>query len=429
MENHEIIEEQNNYEKREKRSFLKGAVLGFCFAAIMALLGISIYTLASEQAELRLRANEEFSNAKEVAASAKVQDKLQKIAELIDEQYIEEIDTEKLESYIYKGLLAGTGDAYSEYYSETELKQFMEDVSGSYCGIGVTLQYDSTVNMVKIISINEEGAAAEVDIQENDYIYKVDGEVISLENADTTELVSKVRGEEGTKVKLTLLRGADNKEVEVEVERRMVTVDSVTGQMLEDNIGYIKISQFEGLTAQQFEDKLNELKDAGAQGLVLDLRANPGGQVDSVCEIAEHFLTEGLVTYMEDKYGNRQEYTCDGKNTWDKPLTVLMDGNSASASEILAGAIRDDKVGTLMGTKTFGKGIVQQTINLGDGTAIKLTFAKYYTPNGENIHGKGIEPDIEVEYEELPEGQEYSVETDNQILAAVENVKEQMKSQ
>ena len=161
--------------------------------------------------------------------------------------------------------------------------------------------------------------------------------------------------------------------------------------------------------------------------MIVDLRDNPGGQVDSVVEIAQTFLPEGIVTYMEDKHGNRQDYKCDGQDIWDKPLTVLINGNSASAAEIFAGAVRDYKVGTLLGTKSFGKGIVQQTFDLGDNTAVKLTFAKYYTPNGENIHKKGIEPDVEVEYEQPAENEEYSIDKDNQIKAAVENIKEQLE--
>lgn len=411
-----------------KRSFWKGTVTGFCMAVVLTVLGISVYILTSERVRLDLNAADRFSSAQDVADSSSVQKKMKKIAQLIDKQYFEDIDPEEIETYIYKGMLAGTGDLYSGYYSKEELKQFMEDASGSYSGIGVTMQYDSTMQMVKIVGVNEKGPAAKVDIKEGDYIYKVDGKEIPLENADTTKLVSKIRGEEGTKVELTLLRGDDRKEVRVEVERKSLEVETVTGQMLESQIGYIKISQFEGVTADQFEEKFEELKKAGAQGLILDLRGNPGGQVDIVCEIAGKFLPEGLVTYMEDKYGNRQEYPCDGEDIWGKPLTVLVDGNSASASEILAGAVHDDEVGTLLGTKTFGKGIVQQTINLGDGTAVKITFAKYYTPNGENIHGKGIEPDIEVAYEELKDGEEYQIEKDNQILAAIANIKEQMES-
>lgn len=426
-QNMEQYTEQNTEQKRQKAQFWKGLVVGVCFTAILAVLGFSIFTLAREKTRQELQSKETPSDATEVAMSTRVQEKMEKIAEIIDELYIEDVDAEELETYIYKGMLAGTGDLYASYYSEEEWTQFMEEASGSYSGIGVTMQYDTDVNMVKVVSINKKAPAADVDIQVGDYIYKVEGEVLNLDSADLTEVASKVRGEEGTKVKLTLLRGEERKEVEVEVERRNVEVESVTGQMLEDKIGYIQITQFEGNTASQFEEIYKDLKKQGMEGLVLDLRANPGGQVDSVVEIAGHLVPEGLVTYMEDKYGKRQTFSCDGEDTWDKPLTVLIDGNSASASEILAGAVRDYKTGTLMGTTTFGKGIVQQTIDLGDNTALKLTFAKYYTPNGENIHGKGIEPDIEVEYEEPAEGQEYKIEEDNQVKAAVENIKEQMQ--
>lgn len=417
--------EYEEVEKHERISFWKGAAAGFIIAALVAAIGIGVFYIVNEQVQEELSAKDKADTASEVVVNSRIQRKLEKIADLIDEYYFEDVDTEELETYLYKGLVAGTNDLYSAYYSEDELKQFMEDTSGSYSGIGVTMQYDSDLNMVKIVKVNSKGSAAEVDIQVGDYIYKVDGEEIPLENADTSKIVSAIRGEEGTKVKLTLLRGDDRHEVEVEVERRSVEVETVNAQMLEDNIGYIQITEFEGTTASQFHEAYDRLKGEGAEGMIVDLRDNPGGQVDSVVDIAGSFLPEGIVTYMEDKNGNRQDYKCDGEDIWDKPLTVLINGNSASASEIFAGAVRDYKVGTLLGTKSFGKGIVQQTLSLGDNTAIKLTFAKYYTPNGENIHKKGIEPDVEVEYDR-PE-QEYNIENDNQVQAAIENIKEQMK--
>lgn len=419
----------SNMDMGQRYSFWKGVALGFCLTVIVAVLGASIFMLAREKSQIAQSKKEKMTTAEDVVVNEGVQEKLEKIAKLIDEQYFEELDIEQLETYLYKGLVAGTEDLYSSYYSEEEMQRFMEDTSGSYSGIGVTMQYDSTMGMVRIVSVNPKGPASKVDIQEDDYIYQVDGEQIPLENADTSELVSHIRGEEGTKVKLTLLRGDDREEVEVEVTRQNVEVETVTSQMLEDNIGYIKISEFEGMTVQQFDAAYKQVQEDGAKALIIDLRANPGGQVNSVVDIAGNFCPEGLVTYMEDKNGRRQEYSCSGENVWDKPLVVLIDGNSASASEIFAGAIRDYEAGTLMGTKSFGKGIVQQTISLGDGTALKLTFAKYYTPNGENIHKKGIEPDIEVEYEKPAEDEEYSVETDNQVLAAIKELKKQMSGQ
>lgn len=415
--------------KRIRASFWKGLFLGVFVSVCVALLGISIYHINAQKVLQRLKDKENTKTAEEVVVNERIQQKMNKIAKLIDEYYYESVDTEDMEDYLYRGLLAGTGDLYSTYYSKKELDQFVEDASGSYSGIGVTMQYDSAKQMVKIVKVNEKGPAKKAGIKEGDYIYKVEGEVVVLENANTTDLVSKVRGEEGTKVRMTMLRGDDAEEIEVEVERKQLEVETVLSQMLEEKIGYIQITEFEGLTSQQFDAALQGLEDEGAKALIVDLRGNPGGQVDSVTEIAENFLPEGIITYMEDKYGNRKEYTCNGEQIWDKPLVVLMDGNSASASEIFAGAIRDHGVGTLIGTKSYGKGIVQQTIDLGDGTAIKLTFAKYYTPKGENIHKKGIEPDVEVEYEAPAEGEEYEIEKDNQVAVAVKELKKQMSAQ
>lgn len=210
--------------------------------------------------------------------------------------------------------------------------------------------------------------------------------------------------------------------------RQNVTLPSVSSEMLQNQIGYIRIESFEEDTAQQFEEKLADLQASGMQALVVDLRYNGGGLVDSVVQILDDILPEGLVVYVEDKYGNRQEYNSDGDTYLDCPLAVLINGDSASASEIFAGAVKDYEYGTLIGTTTFGKGIVQSVIPLEDGDAIKLTTAKYFTPKGNYIHGVGIDPDIELDYEYLdPDGDSYDMQYDNQILKAIEVLSEELQ--
>ena len=242
---------------------------------------------------------------------------------------------------------------------------------------------------------------------------------------ELSDLVQLIRGEEGTTVHLEVYRPATGEYLSFDVERANVTLPSVASEMLTEEIGYIRIESFETDTAAQFETALAELENAGMHSLVIDLRYNGGGLVDSVVQILDDILPEGLLVYTEDKYGNRQEYKSSGETHFDYPLAVLINEDSASASEIFAGAIQDYEYGTLIGTKTFGKGIVQSLFKLSDGDAVKLTTAKYFTPKGNYIHGVGIEPDIELEYEYLnPDGQSYEMQYDNQIQKAIEVLRE-----
>ena len=255
-----------------------------------------------------------------------------------------------------------------------------------------------------------------------DLLYEVDG--TSVQGMDLNSAVALVKGDEGTIVHLTVIREGEADYLEFDVERRKLENETVTYEMLEDGIGYIQIQEFDDVTVDQFEEALTACRSEGMQGLVLDLRGNPGGNLSTVCEIARMMLPEGLIVYTEDKNGEREEYTCDGTRQLEMPLVVLVDANSASASEILAGAIKDYGIGTLVGTTTFGKGIVQRIMKLSDGSAVKLTVSKYYTPKGNNIHEIGISPDVEVPFESEPYLEDG---TDNQLNRAVEVLKEKME--
>lgn len=352
--------------------------------------------------------------------------KMKKIENVIDLYfYQEETDKELLVEDIYKGMMTSLGDPYSTYYSEEELNDLMEQSEGIYYGIGAYVSLDTVTGYAKISGVIEDTPAQEADLRDGDIIYEVDG--VSAYGMDLEEVVALIKGEEGTTVHLTLVRDGEEDYVEKDVERRKIESPTVEYEMLEGQMGYIQITEFDDVTADQFAEALAVLKEQGMQGMILDLRSNPGGNLTTVVDIAGMLLPEGLIVYTEDRYGNRDEYMCDGKREFELPLVVLINGYSASASEILAGSIQDYGIGTLIGTTTYGKGIVQQIVSLQDGSAVKLTVSSYYTPSGRNIHGIGIEPDEVCEFDSeayYTENQEDSV--DNQLERAKEVLAEQI---
>ncbi len=348
--------------------------------------------------------------------------KLQLLEQTIDEYYIdsENVSTKTLTDGMYEGMLDSLGDVYSVYYTEEELTALMEDTNGIYYGIGAYISTDDTTGLPVIAGVMDGSPAQEAGLKEGDVCYQVDGKL--TESMTLEEFIRNVKGEEHTKVLLTIVREGESDYLEIEVERRQIQTPTVKYEMKEGNIGYIQITEFDTVTSDQFTEALVTLKEQGMKGLVIDLRSNPGGNLDTVCEIASQLLPEGTIVYTVDKDGNRVDYNCDGKNQFDMPMVVLVNGYSASASEILAGAIKDYEMGTLVGTTTYGKGIVQRIIPFSDGTAVKLTVSKYYTPNGINIHGTGIDPDVEIEYD--PEAAENGV--DNQLDKALEIIAEEI---
>ena len=358
-----------------------------------------------------------FDGSDGVASTAK----LKEIKALIDRYYLEDVDEDQLEAYTYKGLLAGLGDPYSTYYTKEEYEDLTESMEGVFSGIGAVLQQDVDDGTIKVVRVIKDSPAEEAGVKANDILYKIEGKKISSDE-DLSEVVSRVKGKEGTNVNLTFLRNEE--EMDFTITRKQIENPTVEYEMLDQSIGYIQITEFEEVTVDQFENAMEELEKDGMEKLVLDLRDNPGGLLSSVVSIADQFIGEGMIVYTEDKNGNREEYTADSKEAFDQPLAVLINGNSASASEILAGAIQDYKIGTLVGTTSFGKGIVQSTIKLPDGSALKLTISSYYTPEGRNIHEKGIDPDVEVELDESLEDQSSIKKSeDNQLQKAMEVVK------
>ncbi|MBD8917064.1 MAG: S41 family peptidase [Lachnospiraceae bacterium] len=348
--------------------------------------------------------------------------KMKVIENVIDTYfYKEDVDKDAMVDGIFKGMVESLGDPYSEYYSKEELESLYQDSFGVYYGVGAYVSLDTTTGLAKVSGIIADSPAEEADLRAEDIIYKVDD--VDVTGMTLQETVSLIKGDENTTVKLTLIR--DGKEIEKEVTRRKVESPTVKFEMLDDGMAYIQITEFDTVTVDQFTEAMAMARGNDMKGLILDLRSNPGGNLSSVVSIAKQMLPKGLIVYTEDRDGNREEYSCDGSKELDVPMVVLINGNSASASEILAGAIKDYGIGTLVGTTTFGKGIVQRPIELSDGSAVKLTISSYYTPNGINIHGIGIEPDVECEFDSE---RYYSDEAyDNQLEKAKEVLLQKME--
>ena len=421
----------NNEPEKKKSKFGWGivtGVLGTVFAAGAALnvfcktTGTTIYIMnASDASKPAITAADSDSTLLN-------EDTVKKINELgtyIDYYYYDDVEEQELRDGLYAGLLEGVGDKYSVYYNADEYADLQVSTTGQYYGIGAGLSQNKTTMEVTVNKIYEGTPSEAAGMKKDDVILSVDGtEATSME---LTNLVKLIRGDEGTTVHIEIYRPSTEENLSFDVERADVTLPSVSSQMLENSIGYILIDSFETDTAKQFEQALADLQAQGMKSLIVDVRYNPGGMLTSVVQILDDILPEGLLVYIEDKYGNRQDYNSDGDTYLDCPIAVLMNENSASAAEIFAGAIKDYDYGTLIGTTTYGKGIVQTIFPLEDGDAVKITTAKYFTPKGNYIHGVGIDPDIELEYEYLnPDGEEYEMQYDNQVQKAIEVLTEKM---
>lgn len=340
---------------------------------------------------------------------AQIQTKLQLLNRYIEQYYLFDYTEEDIENGIYSGMINSLGDVYTSYYTPEEYASFMESTNGNYCGIGVVVSQAYDTGIISVVQVFENTPAIEAGMQAGDILYIVEGEEVT--GKDLNLVVSELKGEEGKEVSLSVLRGEEV--IDMKLVRRKVEVPTVDYTMVSDNLGYIQISQFDEVTDDQFSTALAALKLEGMENLIIDLRDNGGGLVDVTCNILDELLPEGLIVYTEDKYGNREEVLSDAEHYFSGELVVLINGNSASASEIFAGAIQDYGIGTLIGTQTYGKGIVQSLFPLNDGSAVKITISRYYTPSGKNIHGVGISPDIEIVYDK-------EAELDNQLQKAIE---------
>lgn len=417
------MEADEEEKKSSKKSFFGGMLFGML---TVLLIGVCVYAgkLAYDLFGVKEAGSGNAGGGSVV--SAETVRKMKTIEEVIDSYYYgDEVASGELQDGVYKGMVAALGDPYSEYYSMEELEDAVNSNQGISYGIGAYISMNKQMNMAMINGVMEDSPAQEAGLREGDIIYKVGEEF--TQGMSLTKVVSMVKGREGTTVQLTIYREGEADYLDMEIVRaKQIETTTVDSGIIEEheNIGYIRIREFDGVTVDQYTEAIAVLKEKGMEALILDLRSNPGGDLSAVVDIARKILPAGLVVYTEDKKGERTEYTCDGKNELQMPLVVLVNEYSASASEILAGAIQDYNKGTLIGTTTYGKGIVQRIHRLDDGTALKLTVSAYFTPSGRNIHGIGIEPDIELEYDyEANEADG----TDNQVMKAVEVLEGKMK--
>lgn len=391
------------HKQSEIRTYLTGLVTGalFCLAVLLILQFVSgVPVLFSS------------SLTKEVAK------KTQEAQSYIDKYYWKsDLDQEKLADYAIKGMVSALGDKYSDYYTTSEYNQAMGEVKGDYTGIGATIYMDTSTKQKIIRKVQESSPAEEAGLKVDDVLLKINGEDISQKSLNDT--VSMIRGKEGKTSKLTIQRKEQDKTkvMEVTVTAKKLVNQSIHYKMLTGEKGYINISNFDNEGVKQFQSAMEDLKKQGMTGLVLDVRNNGGGSLEAVTKMLDELLPEGVL--LTEKYKNKEDvvYRSTGEKQFDKPIVVLINGGSASASEVMAGALQDRKAATLVGVKSFGKGIVQSIFSLRFGGGIKLTTGQYLLPSGRCIHGTGLTPDVEVTYSGT--SNELGGEDDNQLQKAL----------
>ena len=398
--------------------FVQGVTVGVAgaLAVVAIFLGGTFYKYRSQYK--MLLGNTETCKSLE-KSETEIFTKIKYLMSMIDERSIYDPDDQEVIDGIYKGIFNSLGDDYSCYYTADEYKKFMEVTQGNYEGIGAYISTNSE-GYCYIVAPMKDSPAEEAGLKSGDIIYKVNGEVVTGKSSD--EIVALIKGKEGTSVKVSVAREGEEDYLDFNVKRRKIESPTVSYEVKKDNIGYIAVSSFDNVTTNQFKEALTELQKKKVKGVVIDLRNNPGGNLDVVVDMLDLFLPKDkLIVYTEDKNGKRQDtYKARKPIAFSVPMTVLVNENSASASEIFAGTIKDYGLGKIVGKTTFGKGIVQTVVPLNDGSAIKFTIAKYFTPKGKYIHGKGIKPDVEIDFNT----KEYANnKTDTQLDMAISQVK------
>ena len=412
----------------EKESFFKKHAFFFGVLTSMICLAIvcfGIKTVLKMTGQLLVIGESGASTVSgDALLDAEVVEKIDEIYSYMNIYYYDDFEKEDVYNSIYSGLLESLEDPYSVYYTPQEYEDLKVSTSGTYYGIGAGVSQDLNTMEVTITKVYRGTPSEEAGLKNGDKIISV--EDIEATSVTVSELVQHIRGEEGTTVHMKIYRPSTDEILEFDVMRKHVELPSIEGEMLEGGIGYIQITEFQDKTDEQFAEMVSKLQSQGMKGVIVDVRANPGGMLSTVVNLLDQVLPEGLLVYVEDKYGNRDEYTSDAA-CLNIPMVVLTDENSASASEIFAGALKDYKYATLVGKTTYGKGIVQNIIRLSNGDAMKITTAKYFTPNGNDIHKIGVEPDVEVDYEYSgPEEGDYDKQYDSQFLKALEVMKEKL---
>lgn len=406
--------------KKKSQGFASGMIIG-AVSAFMAviLLILSVAAVCIAKGYIHIGVNGDVYIQSDAVTDSdgigsEVEGKLNAIDSVLESFYFGDVDDETAKDNIYKAYLSSYGDKYTMYYTADEYKALKESTNGKFYGIGAVCQL-SGEGGVLIVDVYDNGAGYQAGLRSGDRVVNVDGRDIT--DMELSSAVALIKGDKGTSVTLEVIRGTER--LTFSAVRDAVEAKTVSYTLLDNNIGYLSISQFEEVTTKQFKAAVEDLQSQGMKGLVIDIRNNPGGLLDTVVGMLKYMLPDGLIVYTEDKQGNRKEYKGQDNDEFNLPLAVIVNGNSASASEIFAGAIQDYGKGTIIGTQTYGKGIVQTVKPLTDGSAIKFTIAKYFTPKGQDIHGKGVTPDIVVEY-----GTDADVDT--QLDAAIKNVEAQI---
>ena len=406
--------------KKKSQGFASGMIIG-AVSAFMAviLLILSVAAVCIAKGYLHIGVNGDVYIQSDAVTDSdgigsEVEGKLNAIDSVLESFYFGDVDDETAKDNIYKAYLSSYGDKYTMYYTADEYKALKESTNGKFYGIGAVCQL-SGEGGVLLVDVYDNGAGYQAGLRSGDRVVNVDGRDIT--GMELSSAVALIKGDKGTSVTLEVIRGTER--LTFSAVRDAVEAKTVSYTLLDNNIGYLSISQFEEVTTKQFKAAVEDLQSQGMKGLVIDIRNNPGGLLDTVVGMLKYMLPDGLIVYTEDKQGNRKEYKGQDNDEFNLPLAVIVNGNSASASEIFAGAIQDYGKGTIIGTQTYGKGIVQTVKPLTDGSAIKFTIAKYFTPKGQDIHGKGVTPDMVVEYDT-------DADVDTQLDAAIKNVEAQI---
>lgn len=406
--------------KKKSQGFASGMIIG-AVSAFMAviLLILSVAAVCIAKGYIHIGVNGDVYIQSDAVTDSdgigsEVEGKLNAIDSVLESFYFGDVDDETAKDNIYKAYLSSYGDKYTMYYTADEYKALKESTNGKFYGIGAVCQL-SGEGGVLLVDVYDNGAGYQAGLRSGDRVVNVDGRDIT--DMELSSAVALIKGDKGTSVTLEVIRGTER--LTFSAVRDAVEAKTVSYTLLDNNIGYLLISQFEEVTTKQFKAAVEDLQSQGMKGLVIDIRNNPGGLLDTVVGMLKYMLPDGLIVYTEDKQGNRKEYKGQDNDEFNLPLAVIVNGNSASASEIFAGAIQDYGKGTIIGTQTYGKGIVQTVKPLTDGSAIKFTIAKYFTPKGQDIHGKGVTPDMVVEYDT-------DADVDTQLDAAIKNVEAQI---
>ena len=399
--------------RMNKRKITIGSTLMLLMLAVVSTFNITFF-VASEYYNARLGNFEELESEYE---------KFSEVSSIVDKYFVGEYDKEEMMDAALKGYINGMGDQWSSYLTEEEYQAVLEQREGTYAGVGITISASADGQTFTVTAVAEDGPAEKAGIQVLDQLVAVDGESIAGMSYD--DLNNKVHGEPGSQVVLTILR--DGRQTEYALEREEVQTSGVKAQMLDGNIGLIRIESFSTNVDQEFSQKLQQLLDEGAQGLVFDVRFNPGGFVEVLVNMLDELLPKGTIISIADKDGNSTNYTSDEEQV-ELPMAVLTNEYSISAAEFFAACLQEYDVATVVGEHTLGKGYAQSLIPLSDGGALNISTSRYYTPKGVSLAGVGIQPDEEVEMapEKLANFYTLQPEEDDQLQAALETLRQQI---